>query len=153
MIRPPDGADGPAIGELLIAAGIAAWGSFLGAERIEAASSDRTHPADLVAADDEGVLGFVSWDETSGEILRLYTHPRGWGRGAGRALLERALLALREAGREQAWLHTEERNERGCGFYERLGWRRDGEVRVREWHGVTLREPRYVKDLSGCTIR
>jgi GNAT superfamily N-acetyltransferase len=132
---------------VLIEAGAAAWGSFLGRERIELANQDRSHPAQIVAVDDDHVLGFVAWDAATGEILRLYTHPRAWGRGAGAALLERALDALRDAGHSQAWLNTEERNERGRGFYARLGWRIAGPPRVREWHGVTLCEPRYVKDL------
>ena len=100
-----------------------------------------------MAVDAEGVLGFVAWDADTGEILRLYTHPRGQGRGAGRALLERALEALREAGRTQAWLNTEERNEGARRFYESNGWREDGPARVRDWHGARLREPRYVRDL------
>lgn len=146
-IRAATPADAGDIGAVLTAAGIEAWGSFLGAERIERANRGREHPADLVAADELGIFAFVAWDAGTGEILRLYTHPRGWGRGAGRALLERALATLREAGHRQAWLNTEERNERGVGFYERLGWRREGESRVRDWHGAKLREPRYVIDL------
>lgn len=146
-IRAATPADTAAIGEVLTRAGVEAWSGFLGAERIEGANRRAEHPADLVATDRRGVLAFVAWDPATGEILRLYTDPRGWGLGAGRALLERALDALRDAGCRQAWLHTEERNERAVGFYERLGWRREGEARVRDWRGAQLREPRYVKDL------
>jgi GNAT superfamily N-acetyltransferase len=146
-IRAAAPADAGAISEVLTEAGIEAWGAFLGTERIERANRGAEHPADLVATDRHGVLAFVAWDSATGEIVRLYTDPRGWGLGAGRALLERALDALRDAGCRRAWLHTEERNDRGRGFYERLGWRQDGSVRVRDWHGANLREPRYVKDL------
>ena len=146
-LRPATPADADAISDVLTAAGLAAWGGFLGRDRIEAATRGRQHPADLVAVDGEGVLAFVAWDTETGEISRLYAHPRGWGRGAGRALLERALDALRAAGCAQAWLNTEERNEGARRFYEQLGWRLDGSVRVREWHGTRLREPRYVRDL------
>lgn len=146
-IRAATPADAAAIGEVLTRAGVEAWAGFLGAERIEGANREAEHPANLVATDRRGILAFVAWDPATGEILRLYTDPRGWGLGAGRALLERALDALRDAGCRQAWLHTEERNERAVGFYERLGWRREGEARVRDWHGAQLREPRYVKDL------
>ena len=31
--------------------------------------------------------------------------------------------------------------------WTRPGWREEGPARVRDWHGVRLREPRYVKDL------
>lgn len=146
-IRAATPADGVAINELLIAAGVAAWGGFLGAERIQNANRGRTHPADLVAVDGEGVLAFVAWDVTTGEILRLYTHPRAWGRGAAGALLERALDALRRAGCARAWLNTEERNLQARRFYEHRGWRLAGPVRERLWHGARLREPRYVIDL------
>ena len=146
-IRAATPADAEAVSAVLAAAGIAAWGAFLGRERIEQANRGRRHPADLVAVDDAGVLAFVAWDSDTGEILRLYTHPRAWGRGAGQALLERALDALRQAGCSQAWLNTEERNVDARRFYERRGWREEGPVRAREWHGALLREPRYVKDL------
>jgi ribosomal protein S18 acetylase RimI-like enzyme len=146
-IRQATAADADVISEILVAAGRVAWGPFLGESRVEEANRGRMHPADLVAIDEEGVLAFVAWNLTTGEIERLYTHPRGWRRGAGRALLERAVEALRAAGLEQAWLVTEERNEGARRFYERVGWREDGPVRVREWQGVRLREPRYVKDL------
>jgi GNAT superfamily N-acetyltransferase len=146
-IRAASPADADCISAVLTAAGVAAWGSFLGSERIEEASRGRQHPADLVAEDDAGVFAFVAWDDATGEILRLYTHPRGWGRGAGSALLARAVAALRAAGCRRAWLNTEARNERARQFYERRGWRLDGTARDRIWHGAHLHEPRYVLDL------
>jgi len=148
-IRPATDDDIDAIADVLLAAGLDAWAEFLGAERITAANRDYRHPADLVAVDDEGVFAFVAWNETTGEIDRLYTHPRGQRRGAGRALLDRALDALRAAGCEEAWLNTEARNAGARQFYEALGWREDGPPRVRDWHGARLVEPRYVKRLSG----
>ncbi len=147
-LRPAGPADAEAVSEVLTAAGVEAWGSFLGADRVEQANRGRHHPADLVAEDAEGVIGFVAWEAETGEITRLYTHPRAWGSGAGRALLDAALDALRAAGRRQAWLNTEERNTRARAFYERHGWREDGPPRVRDWHGARLVEPRYVRDLE-----
>lgn len=146
-IRPATPDDAEQVAEVLTEAGVAAWSSFLGEEHIRAATTGARHPADLVAVDGDGVLGFVAWNSADGEIERLYTHPRGWGAGAGAALLDAALDALREAGCRQAWLNTEERNERAVGFYEHQGWRREGDVRVRDWHGARLCEPRFVKDL------
>jgi ribosomal protein S18 acetylase RimI-like enzyme len=147
-IRSATPADADAISDVLLAAALDAWSSFLGAERIEAANRGRKHPADLVAEDENGVLAFVSWNETTGEIDRLYTHPRAQGRGAGRELLARALDALRAAGLSEAWLNTEERNRGARAFYERHGWAEDGPPRVRDWHGARLVEPRYVKRLG-----
>ena len=146
-IRRATPSDADAVSAVLLAAGLRAWGPFLGEDRIRAANQGRTHPAALVAVDDEGVFAFVAWDETTGEITRLYTHPRGQGRGAARHLLGRALEALRAAGCTEAWLNTEERNEDARRFYERQGWVEDGRPRVRDWHGARLVEPRYVKRL------
>jgi ribosomal protein S18 acetylase RimI-like enzyme len=144
---PPSVSATLALGAVLLAAGLHAWASFLGAERIQAANHGRLHPADLVAVDDQGVFAFVAWDETTGEITRLYTHPRGQGRGAGRELLARAVTALRAAGCAEAWLNTELRNVEARRFYERQGWVEDGRPRVRDWHGARLVEPRYVTRL------
>jgi ribosomal protein S18 acetylase RimI-like enzyme len=141
-------ADAEAISEILLRAGLAAWGPFLGADRIEEANVGTVHPADAVAVDGEGVLAFVAWEEDSGEVSRLYTDPRGQGRGAASALLDVALDALREAGHLQAWLYTEERNEAAVGFYLSHGWRIEGEPRIREWHGARLVESRFVHDLD-----
>jgi ribosomal protein S18 acetylase RimI-like enzyme len=140
-------ADSDAISVVLLEAGLHAWSAFLGAERIEAANRGRKHPADLVAVDEEGIFAFVAWDETTGEIERLYTHPRGQGRGAGRELLNCALDALRAAGCTEAWLNTDVRNEGARAFYERAGWVEEGPPRIRDWHGARLVEPRYVKRL------
>jgi ribosomal protein S18 acetylase RimI-like enzyme len=146
-VRSATPADADAISDVLLAAGLDAWSSFLGAERIEGANRGRRHPADLVAEDENGVFAFVSWNEATGEIDRLYTHPRSQGRGAGRELLARALDALRAAGLSEAWLYTEERNRNARAFYERRGWIEDGPPRVRDWHGARLVEPRYVQPL------
>ena len=125
---------------------MAAWASLLGEERIRAANAGRNHPADVVAEDFHGVCGFVAWNAQTGEVTRLYVHPRRWRTGVGRALLTAAEEALRTAGVRQAWLNTEERGS-ACAFYERCGWRRDDVTRVHDWHGARLVEPRYVKDL------
>lgn len=147
-IRDAASGDSGAVSECLLAAGIDEWGEFLGEERIRTANEGRVHPADLVAEDDAGVFGFVSWDPETGEITRLYVHPRGQRRGAGAALLARALDALREAGCAEAWLNTEERAAGARAFYERAGWRLEGPPRVRDWHGARLVEPRYVMPLG-----
>jgi ribosomal protein S18 acetylase RimI-like enzyme len=146
-IRSATPSDADAISAVVLAASLQAWGSFLGRERIESANRGRRHPANLVAADAAGAFAFVAWDVKTGEITRLYTHPRGQGRGAGRRLLGCALDALRAAGWSDAWLNTEDRNVAARRFYERRGWVERGPPRVRDWHGARLVEPRYVKRL------
>jgi GNAT superfamily N-acetyltransferase len=145
-LRPATPADAPVVADLLTEAGVAAWGNFLGEGRIRTANAGRIHPADVVAEDSSGVCGFVAWDVLTGEITRLYVHPRRWRSGVGRALLMAAEKALHAAGVRQAWLHTEQRGQ-ACAFYERCGWQIDGPPLVRDWHGAQLVEPRYVKTL------
>jgi GNAT superfamily N-acetyltransferase len=147
VIRTAAAEDADAISSVVLAAGLEAWSEFLGADRIEAANRGRRHPANLVAVDEEGVFAFVAWDEATGEIERLYTHPRGQGRGAGGALLTRAEDALRAGGCQVAWLNTEARNEAASQFYKGQGWVEDGPPQIRDWHGARLLEPRYIKQL------
>jgi hypothetical protein len=75
-LRPAAARDARAIAEVLVESAVAAWASFLGEARIRAANAGRDHPADVVAEDAEGVCGFVAWDATTGEVTRLYVHPR-----------------------------------------------------------------------------
>jgi GNAT superfamily N-acetyltransferase len=146
-LRPAKPSDGAALGGVVVAAGLEAWGPWLGADLIAAANADTIHPADFVVEDGSGVCGFVAWDGDSGEIKRLYTHPRMWGAGAGRALLDAAVSALSEAGIATAWLLTEERNLRALQFYRAHGWRIEGDPVCRQWQGVELRELRHVREL------
>lgn len=137
--------DEAAVSEVLLAAGLAAWSEWLGEERIRGANSGRVHPANLVAEDDDGVFAFVAWEVATGEITRLYTHPRGQRRGAAAALLARACEEMRAAGQADIWLRSEERNLGARRFYEKEGWRVEGRPLVREWHGTRLVESRFVK--------
>jgi GNAT superfamily N-acetyltransferase len=130
--------------EVFVAAGRAAWG-FAGEEALAAMRAPFFGRGELVAEDESGVIGFVA--AVACEIDLLYTHPRAWGSGAGRALLAAGEAVLRERGCAQAALWTEERNERPRRFYEAAGWRTDGEARERVWNGARLRELRYRKAL------
>lgn len=143
-IRAATVADQQEVNDALVASGVDAWAGFLGEERIVRANADRDHPANLVAEDERGVFGFVAWESATGEITRLYVHPRAQRRGAGRALLDQALAELRAAGCPTAWLNTEERNHGTRTFYRRLGWSEEGPPRVRMWQGVRLVEPLFV---------
>jgi GNAT superfamily N-acetyltransferase len=149
-LRPATAADLPAIAALQLASAREAFGEIGPVDRLE----PRDWGADLAAADtalvavDEGdeVVGFAFVGGC--ELQFFYTHPRVWGRGFGRALLAAAEDALRSAGCAEAFVHTEERNERPLRIYHAAGWREDGYVKEREWLGVTIREPRLVKRLA-----
>jgi len=144
VVRPARPEDRPAMAEAFVAAGRAAWG-FAGEAALAGMRAPEFAGGELVVEDAQGVAGFAVLDGC--ELDLLYTHPRVWGRGAGRLLLAAAEDALRAAGCRDATLWTEERNERPRRVYEAAGWRLDGEVRERVWNGAPLRELRHRKRL------
>ena len=83
----------------------------------------------------------------TGELDGFYVDPASWGRGAGRALLEAATGALRNAGFVDATLWTAAENHRPRRSYEVAGWRTDGTDRHRELGGVEFVEVRYLLPL------
>jgi GNAT superfamily N-acetyltransferase len=60
----------------------------------------------------------------------LYVVPERWGGGIGRLLHDRALEQVRDLGSRSCHLWVLEANERARGFYERHGWRENGDTRV-----------------------
>ena len=71
----------------------------------------------------------VSVDEAIGELSALYVVPEEWGSGVARALHDAALAGMRELGATEATLWVVARNTRARRFYEREGWRVDGETK------------------------
>jgi ribosomal protein S18 acetylase RimI-like enzyme len=94
------------------------------AERLEQGK----HPL-LVAEEAGAVRGFASFGDA--EIHALYVDPSAWRRGTGRALLERALADLRQAGHEEVTLWSLAVNDRATVFYEANGFETDGATRAR----------------------
>lgn len=151
-LRAATGDDLGAIAGVIVAAGRAAWGHIGPVERLTSSAADwepRLAAAEtaLVAVDEaDEVVGFAL---TGGcELQFLHVHPRAWGHGVGRALLEAGEDALRSAGCREATLYTEERNHRALRLYAAAGWHPDGAVRERDWLGSPIREPRLSKRLQ-----
>jgi len=109
-----------------------------------------------VAVDEAGIVGFCFYGPTrdaadtgGGEIYAIYVHPDRWRRGAGRALCEKALLEAAARGQGAMTLWVVRGNERACGFYERLGFARDGAARTNtKLLPIPFDEIRYRKALA-----
>jgi GNAT superfamily N-acetyltransferase len=148
-LRPATQDDLDAISAVQHASARAAFGHIAPVERIEATDFSgwfADAETALVALYEGEVVGFAFVGGC--ELQLFYTHPRVWGQGVGRALLEAAEDALRDAGCSEAVLFTEERNERPLRVYHAAGWREDGYVKERDWLGVPLREARLRKKLA-----
>jgi GNAT superfamily N-acetyltransferase len=65
-----------------------------------------------------------------GRLERLYVRPGAWGTGVAQDLHTAAIEALRDQGAASASLWCLVENPRARRFYERQGWRLNGEERV-----------------------
>lgn len=139
-IRAATQEDAAAIAEVFLAAARESWG-----DEAPVMEPPPIHGGELVAEDDDGITGFAIVKDCGIDLL--FTHPRAWGRGAGRALVVAAEDSLRAAGCTEVSLWTEERNASARRVYQASGWRKTTDSRERVWNGATLRELRYRKRL------
>ena len=86
--------------------------------------------------------------ELTGQLYVLYADPAAWGRGHGAALLRHVHELLAADGHTGALLWVAADNERSIGFYEHLGWAKDGETQREEVAGMTFDEVRMVRELA-----
>jgi ribosomal protein S18 acetylase RimI-like enzyme len=105
----------------------------------------------LVVEIRDEVVGFASVGpsgETEGEVYAIYLAPEMFRLGLGRELMEASETRLATAGFEEAILWVVEANQRARSFYEAMGWKPDGALKLEEIGGVQVRELRYRKRLS-----
>lgn len=103
-----------------------------------------------VAERDGRVIGFCGAgpgrdgdaSEDVGEVYAIYVDSEHWDSGAGAALMNHAVEALRGRFRV-ATLWVLDTNERARRFYERGGWKADGTEKKDDARGFTLNEVRY----------
>ena len=77
------------------------------------------------------------------ELFAIYVDPSAWGTGAGRALLAHAAADVSERGFAGMSLWVLGTNARARRFYERAGFRTDGEEKTATFGGAVLQELRY----------
>jgi ribosomal protein S18 acetylase RimI-like enzyme len=121
---------------------------ILVAEAADTEAADADAPAATLVPDPAEVVGFAAFgsergaddrpgqplpgppDQDRAELYALYVLPRHWSSGAGRALVDRSLALLAEAGYADVSLWVLEDNERGRRFYEQAGFAGTGESAV-----------------------
>jgi GNAT superfamily N-acetyltransferase len=64
------------------------------------------------------------------ELVAIYVEPDRWGQGAGKALMRAALDRLGELPYDEVFLWTFKENASAIAFYERQGWKADGDEKM-----------------------
>lgn len=107
-----------------------------------------------VAVDGERVVGFASAgpardEEDVAELYAIYVLPEAWGGGAGRQLMDAVVgwFLAEEYTTAMLWVLAD--NPRARRFYERTGWRHDGD-RIETVRGVDVEEALYRLTLVGA---
>lgn len=94
----------------------------------EASMFVEPHGVFLVLRDDDdravGCGGIARFDDTRGEVKRMYVVPEARGRGLGRRLLEELEGEARRLGYASVVLETGDRQQEAVGLYESTGYER-----------------------------
>jgi ribosomal protein S18 acetylase RimI-like enzyme len=107
--------------------------------------------SDSVAVADGAVVGWIAAGPCRdpdrqgpryGEIFACYVHPDWWRKGIGRVLMDHALEALVQAGRDDISLWVLEANDRARRFYSTVGFSPDATRMLRDF-GAPVAEVRY----------
>lgn len=126
MLRPAVAADAAAVTDLVNAA----YGHYVDRIGILPGPMREDYAqvigiANVTVADEEGVIVGVLVLGITDEgfvIDNVAVHPSGQGRGLGRALLEHAEAAAREAGFDSIYLYTHEQMTENLALYSRIGY-------------------------------
>jgi len=112
--------------------------------------------ANFIAEVDGGIIGFCSVGSTretdpvdkSGELYAIYIDPEFAGKGVGSSLMKEGLFFLKEKGYTKATLWVLETNIATREFYEKKGWKQEGESKVVEIGGQQVVEILYSIELK-----
>ena len=165
-IRPASAADAPAIH---VASWKVTYASMVGNVGMDAHTpddrllmwmrilGDPESPAHVWVAEIDGtVSGFCSIGPArtmagAGELYTIYLDPGREGHGLGHALITRAEAGMAEGGYTHAILWVLRDNAVARRFYDRHGWRPDGQEIADEIFGRPVTEVRYTKSLAGAS--
>lgn len=144
MLRPAVAADAAAVTDLVNAA----YGHYVDRIGILPGPMRENYTqvigsADVTVADEEGVIVGVLVLGITDEgfvIDNVAVHPSGQGRGLGRALLEHAEAAAREAGFDSIYLYTHEQMTENLALYTRIGYVEYDRRSQGDFHRVFLRK-------------
>lgn len=132
--------DAPAVLRVADASCHAAYDDLLGPGRVNEIVANWYDPERLVADDiepderpffvaevDGEIVGFAEGardadGENVAHLYRIYVHPDHWGRGVGRALLDRLEAVFRDRGFDRLRVSVFAENDVGVRFYESVGF-------------------------------
>jgi GNAT superfamily N-acetyltransferase len=96
------------------------------ADAAELVGEDRAWDQGVVAEQEGAIVGFAAWKHQRwnhrAEIWHLYVAPAQRGHGVGRALVEAAATAAREAGMRTLWVETNTLAYPAIQFYRHFGF-------------------------------
>lgn len=127
-----------------------AWERLLAHSRGPLADTLTVSEADRVV----GYSRFYPTDDHDDDSMRvgmigsIYTLPKVWGTGVGKALISAVLDTMTAAGYAEATLWVLEGNARARSFYERNGWHHDGAVTADHSDAVPVIKLRYRRGLG-----
>ena len=167
-IRSAISADAAELARVQLAAWRAAYAGILPARFLERMSQEKREQGwraillegktiTLVLDREGDMLGFINVGAArdtdkqpgrTGEVHALYLLPGQWGRGHGRRLLEAGVEVLARGGYSEVVLWVLQENRRARWFYERQGFRWDGEVKVERVGDTEPQQLRYTRTLE-----
>jgi GNAT superfamily N-acetyltransferase len=125
-----------------------AWRGFMSGDRERRATFVAARAGEIIGFADVGPSRDPDTSETTAELYAMYVLASEWGRGAGPALMDASLEALRALGFREAILWVLDDNPRARRFYERAGWSLDGATKLDRHFGVEVPEVRYRTSLA-----
>ncbi|MGL4738211.1 MAG: GNAT family N-acetyltransferase, partial [Cellulosilyticaceae bacterium] len=79
------------------------------------------------------------------QIIAIHSLENSWGTGVGKAMIDRALADIHKSGMRKVGLWVFKDNMRARRFYEKCGFRHQGEEKTSDFGDVI--EVKYVKQL------